>query len=122
MTSTGIPIRGAAVASTRRANDNSAGWIQALTLTLDGITAGDYLSWVRDPDPAALGRELQAVAIDAAPLGDRIDLGLVWDHEPPDAETAAAIAGFPVVPEVVSSMSPPAPRGDRLHRIQHHHN
>jgi hypothetical protein len=26
-----------------------------LTLKIDGITAGDYLAWCRDPDPHALG-------------------------------------------------------------------
>lgn len=28
--------------------------LQHLTLTLDGITAGDYLQWVRDPEPRAV--------------------------------------------------------------------
>ena len=29
--------------------------LQILALKLDGITAGDYLAWCRDPDPHALG-------------------------------------------------------------------
>ncbi|MBV9197326.1 MAG: hypothetical protein JO168_24590 [Solirubrobacterales bacterium] len=102
-----IPTDGTSVAFSRRTDDNSAGLTQALSLALDGITAGDYLSWVRDPDPPALGRDLRAVAIDAASLGDRIDLRLVWDREPPDAETAAAIAGFPIGPEVATLTSAP---------------
>jgi hypothetical protein len=32
--------------------------LQILTLKLDGITAGDYLTWCRDPDPPALGLAL----------------------------------------------------------------
>ena len=28
--------------------------LQTLTLKLDGITAGDYLTWCRDPEPPAL--------------------------------------------------------------------
>ena len=35
--------------------ERSRGSLQLLTLVLDGITAGDYLCWVRDPEPAALG-------------------------------------------------------------------
>jgi hypothetical protein len=29
--------------------------LQILTLKLDGITPGDYLTWCRDPEPFALG-------------------------------------------------------------------
>jgi hypothetical protein len=36
---------------------------QVLTLTLDGITAGDYLAWFRDPEPFALGRELRSIRV-----------------------------------------------------------
>jgi len=32
---------------------------QLLTLTLDGITASDYLAWVADPEPPALGHSLR---------------------------------------------------------------
>ena len=107
MTSASTPTRGMPIALSRRANDNSAGWSQVLSLALDGITARHYLSWIRDPDPPALGRDLRAVAIDAAPVSDRIELRLVWDREPPDAETAAAIAGFPIGPEVATLTSAP---------------
>lgn len=46
--------------------------LQILTLELDGITAGDYLTWCRDPDPPALDYALRSIAIDADPLGDTI--------------------------------------------------
>lgn len=75
--------------------------IQYLILKLDGMTAGDYLVWVRDPEPAALGRELRSIGVRAEPLSDRIDLELVWDATPPDPHTAAAAAGFPLTTEVV---------------------
>jgi hypothetical protein len=50
---------------------------QSLRLLLDGITADDYLCWVRDPAPQALaGHGLQSISVTADPLGDRIDLEL----------------------------------------------
>jgi hypothetical protein len=39
--------------------------LQILTLKLDGITAGDYLMWCRDPDPPALDFALRSISIDA---------------------------------------------------------
>jgi hypothetical protein len=69
---------------------------------LDGITVGDYLAWVRDPEPPALGYELQSVGIHAAPLGAEIRIELAWTCPPPTAPRAAAVAaGFPLIPEVV---------------------
>jgi hypothetical protein len=76
--------------------------LQQLTLTLDGITAGDYLTWVRDPEPAALGRELHSIELRADPLGDTMEALLSWNAAPPDAAVAAASAGLPLTPEVVS--------------------
>ena len=76
--------------------------VQYLTITLEGITAADYLSWVRDPEPAALDRELQEVAVRADPLGDVIDATLAWAGSAPAAHLAAPMAGFPVTPEVTS--------------------
>ena len=46
--------------------------LQILSLKLDGITAGDYLTWCRDPDPPALDFALRSISIDADPLGDTI--------------------------------------------------
>ena len=46
--------------------------LQVLTLKLDGITAGDYLTWCRDPDPPALDSALLSICVDADPLGDQI--------------------------------------------------
>jgi hypothetical protein len=46
--------------------------LQILTLKLDGITAGDYLTWCQDPDPPALDFTLRSISIDADPLGDTI--------------------------------------------------
>jgi hypothetical protein len=73
---------------------------QPLTLLLQGITAGDCLTWVRDPDPPALGRELRSINVQADPLGDRIDLLLCWGGNPLAPRTAAAAAGFALTPEV----------------------
>ena len=75
---------------------------QLLTLTLDGITAGDYLAWVRDPEPPALGRGLRSVAVRARPLGDTVDAVLCWDGGVPAAADSARAAGLPLTPEVVS--------------------
>jgi hypothetical protein len=75
--------------------------VQPLTLRLDGITAGDYLAWIHDPEPPALGHDLRDITVRAAPLGDRIDVELVWDREhPPPPRAAAVTAGFPLTPEV----------------------
>jgi hypothetical protein len=77
--------------------------LQQLTLTLDGITAGDYLTWARDPEPPALGRELYSIAVRGDPLGDTVEALLSWNVAPPDAMAAAATAGLPPTPEVVAA-------------------
>ena len=76
------------------------GWTQRLTLMLTSIVAGDYLTWVRDPEPPMLGVSLQSVAVSAEPLGDRIEVELCWDDTPPSTRDAAIAAGFPLTPEV----------------------
>ena len=76
--------------------------VQYLTITLDGITAADYLAWVRDPEPAALDANLQAVTLQADMLGDVIEATLAWSGPPPAPSAAAPTAGFPITPEVVS--------------------
>jgi len=76
--------------------------LQRLTLTLDGITAGDYMTWVRDPEPPALGRDLDSIGVRADSLGDTVDALLSWNVAPPHAMTAAATAGLPLTPEVVA--------------------
>jgi hypothetical protein len=68
--------------------------LQVLTLTLDGITAGDYLTWCRDPDPPALGFGLRSISIDADPLGDTITAILDWEQPAPTPATAATAAGL----------------------------
>jgi hypothetical protein len=73
---------------------------QSLTFHLQGITAGDYLTWVRDPDPHALGREIRSLTVQADPLGDRIDVLLCWGGDAPAPRAAAAAAGFALTPEV----------------------
>lgn len=75
---------------------------QTLRLQLDGMTAGDYLSHLHDPEPAALGAGLREVAVRADPLDDVVEALLAWDREPPaDAHAAANLAGFPTPAEVV---------------------
>lgn len=53
--------------------------LQILSLKLDGITAGDYLTWCRDPDPPALDFALRSASVDADPLGDTITAILDWN-------------------------------------------
>ena len=86
---------------------------QLLTLVLDGITAADYLCWVRDPEPVALGRDLRELNVRAEPLGDRIELQLLWEGEPPAQHAAATAAGFPLTQDVVELLCQPfaAPAG-----------
>lgn len=70
--------------------------LQILTLKLDGVTAGDYPTWCRDPDPPALDFALRSIAIDANPLGDTITVILDWTAPALPATAAAAAAGLPV--------------------------
>ena len=74
---------------------------QRLTIVLAGITASDYLTWIRDPDPPALGRELRSVDVHADPLGDRLDVLMRWNTDPPTPQAAAPAAGFHLTPEVI---------------------
>ena len=74
--------------------------MQRLTLVLEGITASDYLAWVRDPDPHLLGRELRSVSVQADALGDLIEVLLHWNTDPPAPQAAAPAAGFFLTPEV----------------------
>jgi len=70
--------------------------LQILTLKLKGITAGDYLTWCRDPEPPALDFALRSVRVDAAPLGDTITAILDWDQPAPAPAAAATAAGLPL--------------------------
>jgi hypothetical protein len=79
---------------------------QRVTLTLEGITAGDYLTWIRDPEPPALGRELQSIEVRAEPLGDTVDAVLTWNGVPPAGSDAGPLAGFPLTPEVAALATP----------------
>ena len=83
-------------------NGESERSVQQLTLFLAGITAGDYLARVRDPEPRALGHHLKSVTARAEPLRRRVDIELVWDQAPPALRDAAITAGFPLTPEVVA--------------------
>jgi hypothetical protein len=77
-----------------------------LQLRLEGITAEDYLCWIRDPEPHELGRDLLSVEVSADPLGDRIDAVLCWAIERAvSAEEVAESAGFPQTLEVVEVTS-----------------
>lgn len=69
---------------------------QRLTLQLAGITVGDYLQWVRDPDPPALDAGLLAVTVAGAPLGDTVTATLDWAGAAPSAIRAAPLAGLPL--------------------------
>ena len=75
---------------------------QTLHLRLDGMTAGDYLAHLRDPEPASLGAGLHAVVGEAEPLADVVAALLAWEGAAPEPCRAAAMAGFPTPSEVVS--------------------
>ena len=72
--------------------------LQILTLKLDGITAGDYLTWCRDPEPPALDHALRSISIDvdADPPGDTITAILDWNQPLPTPPAAATAAGLPL--------------------------
>jgi hypothetical protein len=74
---------------------------QTLTLLLDGITAGDYLQWVRDPDPPN-PKHLTLIAARCATLGDRIQLELLVEGEPLSPSLAANAVGFPITADVAA--------------------
>ncbi|HEX8085138.1 MAG TPA: hypothetical protein VF529_12675 [Solirubrobacteraceae bacterium] len=74
---------------------------QILTLELDGLTAGDYIAHVCDPEPPALGHGLRSMTLRAEPLGATVEAMLVWDEPVPSARVAAQAAGLPLVAEVV---------------------
>ena len=74
---------------------------QILRIELDGLTAGDYLAHLRDPEPPALGFGLRSVAVRAEPRGDTVEATLVWNETAPAARLAAQGAGLPIVAEVV---------------------
>jgi len=75
---------------------------QVLTLTLDGITAGDYLAWVRDPEPPALGLGLHRVDVQADPLGDTVEVVLWWNVPAPAPIEATRAAGLPMTADMVA--------------------
>ena len=64
--------------------------LQTLTLKLDGVTAGDYPTWCRDPEPPALDFALRSISIQAEPLGDTVTAILDWSHSPPPVALAAS--------------------------------
>jgi hypothetical protein len=74
--------------------------LQILTLKLDDITAGDYLSWCRDLDPPALDFVRRSLCVDADPLGDTVTAILDWNQPAPAPATAAAAAGLPLAASV----------------------
>jgi hypothetical protein len=84
--------------------------LQRLTLTLEGITAGDYLAWVRDPEPPALGLGLCSITVRGEPLGDTVEALLSWSASPPDGMAAGPVAGLPLTPEVIAVRSQTAAR------------
>jgi hypothetical protein len=75
--------------------------LQVLILELDGITAGDYLAWVRDTEPPALGQDLREVSVQGDPLGDTVEAVLAWRGVVPAPSVAVQVAGLPRTPEVI---------------------
>jgi hypothetical protein len=98
------------------ATKSSPTHVQSLRIRLGGITAGDYLTWVRDPEPPALDRGLRSVATSAELRGEVVNVKLVWTGQPPTTPSdAAAAAGFALTPEVVAVHSATW-TADRRHR------
>jgi hypothetical protein len=108
--------RGSRSDSRRQASQAGGTCVQELAILLHGITADDYLTWVRDPEPHALGRDLIAITADADPLADRIEVQLIWDHTPPDPCTAAGAAGFEMTPEVLAVLAAGLKRSSEFDR------
>ena len=73
---------------------------QRLTLKLDGVTAGDYLAYIRDPEPPALGHALRSISVTADPFGSIVEATIEWDGPAPEAHAAARAAGLPVTGDV----------------------
>jgi hypothetical protein len=96
---------------------------QRITIRLEGITAADYLTWHRDPDPPALDYGLRLVEVEGDPLGEEVRAVAVWDRRAPEARAAAAAAGLPLTGEVVevsSEVSQPCEqRGIALTGLRH---
>jgi hypothetical protein len=104
-----LAVDRAAATPTRRGQRNRSNVpLQTLILRLDGITAGDYLTWCRDPDPPAFDYGLRSISIDADPLGDTISAVLEWDRPVPPPRAAATIAGLPLTADVQAIGSPHA--------------
>jgi hypothetical protein len=76
--------------------------VQLLTLTLDGINAGDYMDWVRDGEPPALDLDLRSITVRGDPLGDTIEAVLSWKGSPPVPSMAAPLAGLPLTADVIA--------------------
>ncbi|HEV2812228.1 MAG TPA: hypothetical protein VGW10_03150 [Solirubrobacteraceae bacterium] len=74
---------------------------QIVTIELAGLTAGDYLAHLSEPEPAALGCGLRSITVRAEPLGHTVEAVLVWREAAPSARVAAQAAGLPLVAEVV---------------------
>jgi hypothetical protein len=70
--------------------------LQTITLLLDDMTAGDYLAYVRDADPPAIGYGLRSVSVHADPLGDTVTAVLDWARTPPPFQRMATAAGLPL--------------------------
>jgi hypothetical protein len=76
---------------------------QILRLHLDGVLAADYLAYVRDPDPAALGGALRSVTIrEQPPFSSVVEALLTWRGAAPDPHAAATLAGLPVTADVIA--------------------
>ena len=91
-----MQINGAVPATAPPGADKASMSLETLTLKLDGISAGDYLTWCRDPDPPALDLGLRSISIETDPLGDTITATLEWEQPAPSAATAATAAGLPL--------------------------
>src|SRR5215475_1360228 len=79
-----------------------------VTLVLAGITAEDYLQWIRDPDPPAR-TDVQLISARAVRPGERIELELRAHGRLPALQAAAHAVGFPITPEVIGIHITPPP-------------
>ena len=75
---------------------------QILTIELDGLTAGDYIAHLRDPEPPALGHGLRSVTVRADPLGTRSRRSSSGRTPSPPPASPPRPRGLPLVAEVMS--------------------
>jgi len=87
--------------------------LQILRLKVDSITAGDYLTWWRNPDPRALDFALRWISIAATHSATGSPRSSTATSLAPAPPAAATAAGLPLSPGVQIDNSMPHRHGDQ---------